>query len=58
MYYGLQVIDIDDETGEKHIYMPKIILDDRINTNEYWSDDEVLSFTHQLLLFVLEQEKF
>ncbi len=36
---------------------PKIILDEKVNTKEFWTDDEILSITHQLLLFVLEKGK-
>ncbi len=36
---------------------PKTILDENTNNNEYWDDDEVLSFTQQLLIFILEKEK-
>lgn len=36
---------------------PKIILDEKENTEEFWTNDEILSITHQLLLFVLEKGK-
>ncbi|MEA3505183.1 MAG: hypothetical protein U9R32_08300 [Bacteroidota bacterium] len=36
---------------------PKIVLDDNINTDRYWTDDEALSFTQQLLVFILEKGK-
>ena len=36
---------------------PKIILDEQANTGDFWTDDEILSITHQLLLYVLEKEK-
>ncbi|MEA3495958.1 MAG: hypothetical protein U9R42_07980, partial [Bacteroidota bacterium] len=34
---------------------PKTILDENTNTEKYWTDDEVLSFTQQLLIFILEK---
>ncbi|MEA3495957.1 MAG: hypothetical protein U9R42_07975, partial [Bacteroidota bacterium] len=36
---------------------PKTILDENTNTEKYWTDDEVLSFTQQLLIFILEKRK-
>ncbi len=36
---------------------PKAILDENTNTDKYWDDDEVLSFTQQLLIFILEKGK-
>ena len=36
---------------------PKTILEENTNTNKYWTDDEVLSFTQQFLVFILEKEK-
>ncbi|HOE39204.1 MAG TPA: hypothetical protein PLG05_04405 [Bacteroidales bacterium] len=36
---------------------PKIILDEKVNTEEFWTDDEIISITHQLLLYVLEKGK-
>ncbi|MBL4560590.1 MAG: hypothetical protein JKX79_06350 [Labilibaculum sp.] len=36
---------------------PKTILDENTNTDKYWNDDEVLSFTQQLLVFILEKGK-
>lgn len=36
---------------------PKIILDEKISTEESWTDDDILSITHQLLLFVVEKKK-
>lgn len=36
---------------------PKIILDERTNTNKSWTDDEILSFTQQFLIYVLEKKK-
>jgi len=36
---------------------PKTILDENTNTDKYWNDDEVLSFTQQLLIFILEKGK-
>jgi hypothetical protein len=36
---------------------PKIILDENINSDKFWSDDEVLSFTQQILVFIIEKEK-
>jgi hypothetical protein len=36
---------------------PKIILDEKVSTDESWTEDEIISITHQLLLFVLEKGK-
>ena len=36
---------------------PKTILDENTNTDKYWNDDEALSFTQQLLIFILEKGK-
>lgn len=36
---------------------PKTILDDNTNTDKYWTNDEVLSFTQQLLVYIIEKEK-
>lgn len=36
---------------------PKTILDENTNTDKYWNDDEVLSLTQQLLIFILEKGK-
>jgi len=36
---------------------PKIVLDDKTNTDFYWTDDELLSFTQQLLVFIIEKKK-
>ncbi|WP_340113674.1 hypothetical protein [Maribellus mangrovi] len=36
---------------------PKTILDDNTNRDKYWNDEEVLSFTQQLLIFILEKGK-
>lgn len=36
---------------------PKTILDENTNLDTKWSDDEVLSFTQQLLVYVLDKEK-
>ncbi len=36
---------------------PKTVLDENTNTDKYWNDDEVLSFTQQLLIFILEKGK-
>ncbi|MBA7548597.1 hypothetical protein ES705_41060 [subsurface metagenome] len=36
---------------------PKTILDESTNADNYWTDDEVLSFTQQLLVFIMEKGK-
>ena len=36
---------------------PKIILDEKVSTEDSWTEDEIISITHQLLLFVLEKGK-
>jgi hypothetical protein len=36
---------------------PKIILDENVSTEDSWTEDEIISITHQLLLFVLEKGK-
>jgi len=36
---------------------PKIILDDNTNNDNYWSDDEVISFTHQILFYIIDKKK-
>lgn len=36
---------------------PKIILDENTNTDRYWTDDEILSFTQQLLVFIIVKGK-
>ncbi len=36
---------------------PKTILDENINNYDNWTDEEVLSFTHQLFIFIIEKEK-
>jgi hypothetical protein len=38
-------------------HWPKTILDDSTNSREYWTDDEILSFTQQLLFFIIEKGK-
>lgn len=41
----------------KKFNWPKIILDEKVNSDESWTEDEIISITHQLLLFVLEKGK-
>ena len=36
---------------------PKVVLDENINENKSWSDDDIISFSQQLLFFVLEKGK-
>jgi hypothetical protein len=36
---------------------PKIIIEENTNTDNYWNDDEVLSFTQQLLIYIIEKGK-
>jgi hypothetical protein len=36
---------------------PKIILDGYTNDSDFWNDEEILSFTQQFLVFVLDKQK-
>jgi len=36
---------------------PKTILEENVSTDTFWTDEEVISLTHQLLLFILEKGK-
>ncbi|WP_298286831.1 hypothetical protein [uncultured Lutibacter sp.] len=36
---------------------PKTILEENINNEKYWTEDEVLSFTQQLLIYIIEKGK-
>ena len=36
---------------------PKIILEENTSTDRYWTDDEALSFTQQLLVYIIDKGK-